>query len=277
MHDMFARLLYKLASGTETASRRARSAGDIRLPIRRCPSVMIGPLLLALSWILLRLEGKRLDVLGLNAPAVRSRQFAAGFLVAGLTVVVQQLGLAVVADVPWRLNPTTDAASLVHGLRWNVNSVLYEELLFRGYLLYQAIRWLGTRRGVVLTAVTFGIYHWFSYGVVGNPVMMAFVFVLTGAFGLMLALAFAKTKSIALQIGLHLGWNLVSYVGFSTGPLGPGLFVPGNGAVRIEATGFPSLLLNLVLPLVLVAGVCRYLRRAYPRPDVRPSEILQRS
>ena len=225
---------------------------------------MIGPILLALSWILLRLEGKSLGVLGVDAPVLRLRQFGAGFLVAGLAVVIQQLAHAAVAEVPWRLNPAADAARLARSVRWNVNSVLYEELLFRGYLLYQALRRLGARRGVLLGAAAFGVYHWFSYGIIGNPVMMAFVFVLTGAFGFMLAFAFATTKSIALPIGLHLGWNLVSYLGFSTGPLGPGLLVSGNGAARLEATGFPSLLLNLVLPLVLVAGVCRYLARAYP-------------
>lgn len=233
---------------------------------------MIGPLLVALSWLLLRFEGKRLGVLGFDAPAARARQLAAGVLVAGLAVVVQQLGLAVVADVPWRLNPAADAALLGRSVRWNVNSVLYEELLFRGYLLYQAIRRLGTRRGVLLAAGAFGVYHWFSYGVFGNPVMMAFVFAFTGAFGLMLALAFAKTGSIALPIGLHLGWNVVSYVGFSTGPLGPGLLVPGNGAARLEATGGAAFLLNMVLPLVLVAAVCGYLTRTYGRDGKAASE-----
>jgi hypothetical protein len=226
--------------------------------------MMIGPILLAISWILLRLEGKGLGVLGLDAPVLRIRQCGAGFLVAGIIVVLQQLGHAAVAGVPWQLNPAADAVLFGRSLRWNVNSVLYEELLFRGYLLYQAIRRLGARRGVLLAAVAFGVYHWFSYGIVGNLVMMTFVFILTGAFGFMLALAFAKTRSIALPIGLHLGWNLVSYVGFSTGPLGAGLLVPGNGAAHMEVTGLPNLLLDLVLPLGLVAGVCGYLTRAYP-------------
>ena len=41
--------------------------------------------------------------------------------------------------------------------------MLYEELLFRGYLLYQAMRLLGARRAVLLDAAAFGVYHWFSY------------------------------------------------------------------------------------------------------------------
>jgi len=223
---------------------------------------MIGPILLAVSWLLLRFEGKSLGTIGIDSQAVRARQFAAGFLVAGFAVLVQQLGLAAAAGVSWQLNRDADAGLVAHGLRWNVNSVLYEELLFRGYLLYQAIRRLGVRRGVLLGAAAFGVYHWFSYGVIGNPVMMAFVFLFTGAFGLMLALAFAVTKSVALPIGLHLGWNLVSYLGFSAGPLGRGLFVPANGAARLEGTGFAYFFLNMIVPMLFVASVSLFLTRS---------------
>jgi hypothetical protein len=52
---------------------------------------MIGPILLALSWILLRLEGKGLDVLGFNKPGLPS-------LVLSLL-----LPLALVAVVCWYL------------------------------------------------------------------------------------------------------------------------------------------------------------------------------
>lgn len=228
---------------------------------------MIGPILLALSWTLLRLEGKGLRALGLDMPRLRVRQFGAGVLLAGLVVLVQQLGYAVAADVPWRVNPAANAALVARSIRWNVNSVLFEELLFRGYVLFQAVRWLGARRAVPLAAAVFGVYHWFSYGVFGHPASMAFVFILTGAFGFMLSLAFTTTKSIALPIGLHLGWNVISYVGFSTGPLGAAILVPGNGAPRMDVTGIPSLVLNLVLPLAFVVGVSGYLVHAHRRSD----------
>jgi hypothetical protein len=78
---------------------------------------MIGPILLVLSWLLLRLEGKGLGVLGVDAPALRVRQCGAGLLVTSVAVVMQQLGHAAVADVPWRLNPAADAALLVRSVR----------------------------------------------------------------------------------------------------------------------------------------------------------------
>ena len=225
---------------------------------------MIGPILVALSWVLLRLEGKDLGVLGFNALMRRLREFAGGFVIAGSVAALQQAGGAWATGIPWSVNPAFGLPEALEFLRWNTNSVLYEELLFRGYFLYQAIRWLGTRRAVLLDAIAFGIYHWFSYGLFGNPVMMGFILLYTGAFGVMLALAFAKTESIAAPIGLHLGWNAISQIVFSTGPLGAALLVPSGGAEAIEPSGLAGFVLGLVLPLAMIVGVSVYLvRRAH--------------
>ncbi|MDX1546778.1 MAG: CPBP family intramembrane glutamic endopeptidase [Rhodothermales bacterium] len=233
---------------------------------------MIGPILLAVSWILLKLEGKGLGAIGVDAPASRLAEFAAGFAAAGAVAALQQVGRSMAAGVAWDVNPAFDAGLLLEHLRWNTNSVLYEELLFRGYLLYQAIRWLGARRGVLLSGAAFGVYHWFSYGVFGSPVMMGFVFLFTGMFGLMFALAFAGTGSVAAPIGLHLGWNGISYVVFSGGPLGAALLVPESGPPVIEMAGLVGLLIDVGLPLLLVAAVSgAMLRRRRP---AEPAQAL---
>ncbi len=222
---------------------------------------MIGPILIVISWILLKAEGKGLATIGFNAPKARLRQFAIGFLFAGAVAALQQLGRSLVTGIPWELNAALDTALVLEHLRFNINSILFEELIFRGYLLYRAIRWLGIWRGSLLGAAAFGVYHWFSYGAFGNPVMMVFIFILTGAFGLMFSIAFAKTRSVAAPIGLHLGWNMVSYLIFSAGPLGHAILVPGNGAATIDPTGIASLLLNIALPLIMVTVVCWYMTR----------------
>lgn len=85
---------------------------------------MIGPILLAVSWILLRAEGKGLGALGLNAPGLRLRQFAIGFLVAGTVAALQQIGLSLAAGVPWQFNPAVDAGLIWRSLRWNMVSYL---------------------------------------------------------------------------------------------------------------------------------------------------------
>lgn len=222
---------------------------------------MIGPLLILVSWLLLRIEGKGLAELGFNAPRLRAAQFAAGFCFTAVAAAIQQLGYAHAAGTEWMLNPKLSDGLLLESVRWNVNSVLYEELLFRGYLLYQAMRLLGARRAVMLDAAAFGVYHWFSYGVLGNPVAMAFVFMFTGMFGLMFASAFRASKSLALPIGLHLGWNMVTNLVFSAGPMGATLLVAANGAQRIQAQGGLGLLCKLLLPAAMALGACWYLTR----------------
>lgn len=222
---------------------------------------MIGPILLALSWVLLRLEGRRLDAIGVDRPWTRTKEFAQGCAMLGSAAAMQQLGLAFSAGDRFVVNPALDARVLLDHLRFTINSVLFEELLFRGYLLYRAIRWLGPRRAVWLDAAAFGVYHWFTYGVIGNPVVMAYVFLLTGMYGYMWARAFVATGSVAAPIGLHFGWNAVSYLVFSAGPLGSALLVPASGASRVDADGWSSLAMNIGLPVLATAGVLWYLRR----------------
>jgi hypothetical protein len=176
-------------------------------------------------------------------------------MIAGLAAAAQQLGYSVAAQVAWRWNPELKLRTLLECLRFTTNSVLYEEFLFRGYLLYQAIRFLGPKRGIVLSAGAFGIYHWFSYGVLGNIPAMLYVFLLTGSFGAMGALLFARTHSMAAPIGLHLGWNVVTYAIFSAGPSGRVLLIPGNGAAHLQLNGWEGLLLGLILPLAFIAAV----------------------
>jgi membrane protease YdiL (CAAX protease family) len=231
---------------------------------------MIGPILILASWLLLRIEGKGLAELGFNAPRARARQFAGGFCLTAVAASAQQLGLAYAAGNEWVLNPAFSGALLLESVRWNVNSVLYEELLFRGYLLYQAIRLLGPRRAALLDAAAFGVYHWFSFGALGNPVAMAFVFVMTGAFGLMFAISFRETKSVALPLGLHFGWNMVTNLVFSAGPLGATLLVAANGTHRFQVHAVAGMLLRIALPMLVVAGVCWYLTR---RRTVAPQPL----
>jgi hypothetical protein len=62
---------------------------------------MIGPLLLAVTWLLLRLEGKPLSAIGFNRGARRLAEFAAGFAALGLAATVQQLGLSAATGDPF--------------------------------------------------------------------------------------------------------------------------------------------------------------------------------
>src|SRR5438128_7958918 len=79
-----------------------------------------------------------------------------------------------------------------------------EEILFRGYLLQTLTRaniaWLG----IVLTSVPFAAAH------LKNPnAVPGFTFVNTALAGVWLAVAYLRTRSLWLPLGLHWSWNWV--------------------------------------------------------------------
>lgn len=222
---------------------------------------MIGPLLLAVTALLLAIERRSLRAVGFDRPRARATEFAAGFAAAGAAAALVQLGTSWITGIAWVTNSDVTAGLLVEHTRWTTNSVLFEELVFRGYLLLKAIELIGERRAVMLDAAAFGVYHWFSYGVFGAPAAMIMVFVFTASFGLMLAYAFAATRSVAAPIGLHLGWNAVTYIVFSAGPLGAAMLVPEGRPAMPPLSGPQGFAVQAGIPLTLVAGVLYALAR----------------
>lgn len=125
---------------------------------------------LLLSWAILRfLERKPLSVLGLQPGQKQVRYF---LLFLGLAVVIASsdyfLKMAI-AQQRWVLSPRLSWTTVLQGIWWNVKSVLFEELLFRGALFYILLRRLGAGAAITLSSVAFGVYHWFSFGVLGQP------------------------------------------------------------------------------------------------------------
>jgi hypothetical protein len=212
---------------------------------------MIGFILIALSWALLKLEGRGLSSLGFNQPKQRVIELSLGFAYACFFVTVQFVLTALFLDFNWILNPELALTGFINSLRWIINSVLYEELVFRGYLLYQAIKLIGARKAALLSACAFGVYHWFSYELWGDVVSMVYVFLLTGAMGLLLAYAFIKTRSIVLPVAIHLGWNVMTIGVFSQGVLGSQILVPDSTSTLLMDP-WQQVLVSVVIPLCFV-------------------------
>ena len=146
------------------------------------------------------------------------------------------------------MNEKITSRIILKSFWWDFKSVLTEELIFRGALLYILIKKIGSKKSILISAIAFGIYHWFSYGVLGNIMAMILVFIGTGLMGYAWAWAFSKTKSITLPFGLHLGWNFIYNTIFSKGPLGDLVLISKGGT---ELTDWFSLL-NFVSGLVIV-------------------------
>jgi len=189
---------------------------------------MLGVIIqLLVSWLLLWLFEKRgLEVFGFYPTRKRLLGFALFFIITALCCSSDFIMRMIFAKQQWQLNPKLTAGLILSGAWWNLKSVLFEEFIFRGAIMYILIKKLGAIKAIIISSICFGIYHWFSHEVIGNPVQMAITFVVTGTMGLVYAYAYAKTFSLYFPIAIHLGWNLTSSVIFSTGIIGDQLLVP---------------------------------------------------
>jgi membrane protease YdiL (CAAX protease family) len=200
-----------------------------------------------ISWLLLWLTYRQhITALGVVPTVSRIVDCLAGFCLSVFFCATYHLLSTALAGDAWVMNEDILITQLVVGVGWVFRSVLFETLIFHGALLYIATRKLGAMRACMLSATCFGVYHWFSYNVFGNPVQMAMIFFMTALAGLTFAFAFVKTGALYLPIALHLTWNYVDIIIFSRGPLGNQMFVRQNDFLL---EGIPSLLL-LLFPLV---------------------------
>ena len=194
---------------------------------------------LLISWLIIWLfEKGNLGVLGFYPTKKRLLGFVLFFMVTALCSSSDFFMRMLFAKQEWELNPKLTADLILTGIWWNVKSVLFEELIFRGVLLYILIKKLGPVKGILISSIAFGIYHWYSHEVIGNPVQMAITFVTTGAMGLIYAYGYAKTFSLYIPIAIHLGWNLIRSVVFSETVIGEQLFVQVKPVPEVTVSYF---------------------------------------
>ena len=187
---------------------------------------MLGLLvILLISWGLLYLfEKKNLNALGLMPTATRLSQYATGFVLMVL-ILLSLIGIETyVKSVQWQQQPI-DLGTLGNAFVYHLRSALTEDLVFRGALLYLLIKWIGPKWAIWISALVFGGYHIFSYGITNErPIVLIYVTVITGFAGYVWALAFHKTKSIYLGLGFHVGYNLLMSCFYESQPYGELLF-----------------------------------------------------
>jgi hypothetical protein len=101
-----------------------------------------------------------------------------------------------------RAGPQSIAATVATSALVFLFAAAAEEMLFRGYPLQTLTRAKLAWLGVLLTSVPFALVH------LKNPnVVPVFTFLNTALAGLWLAVAYLRTRSLWLPLGLHWSWN----------------------------------------------------------------------
>lgn len=199
---------------------------------------MVGLLIqLLLSYVLIYWAEKgNLSFLGLKPNQARIDDLLLYTCIASCCSSITFLLRILFANESWILNPSLDWQLFINGAWYNIKSVLYEELIFRGVIYYLLIKKLGGTKAIFISATAFGIYHWFTYEVFNDPVKMIWIFLITFSAGFIYALGYYKTKSLYAPIGMHFGWNFVQSFIFSAGNTGQGVLIEKLPAPQVQVS-----------------------------------------
>ncbi len=229
---------------------------------------------LAFSWLIVYIsERKNLLAIWFTPLSQRTKEFISGFLILAILSTITQLLLGYLSGVSWQLNASISLHLILDSAFYDLKSVLFEELLFRGIILYLLLRYTKQRQtSLLIIAVAFGVYHWFTFGVLGNIMAMIVVFITTGYMGYVFAVSYEKTNSVVLPIALHLGWNLINNTVFSNGPNGMQALESFQGPVPFNLGAYAGLIkLGWYL---LIPSVVLFILHKFYTPQTKDFKLL---
>lgn len=214
---------------------------------------------LTISWIIIWVfEKNDLRVLGFKPTKKRLIDFLLFLTVTAICCASGFFLKMYFGGLRWEVNPALNVSLFFEGLWWNIKSVLFEELIFRGVLFYILIRKMGIPKAIIISSIAFGIYHWFSFGIIGNIPQMIFVFFITGTMGLVYAYGYARTMSLYVPSAIHLGWNFTQGFIFSEGSIGTGIFKRMN-AESFRTDSYVIAFAVFILPMLSAILINFYL------------------
>ncbi len=225
---------------------------------------MVGLLvIIVVSGVLLHFfEQKNITVLGVIPNQKHIIQLLIGFV--GI-VCIQLLAIYIetlVKSIRWEMKPM-NYGDTYKAFIYHLKSALTEDLIFRGAILYILIQKIGAKKAILISAVSFSIYHVFSYGMALDQVIpIVYVILITGCTGYVWAYTFEKTKSIALGLGFHLGFNIIITFFYPSQPYGELLFTEIS---RVDLSGWNELYFSIVkglFPSILMFVFVKFLLKS---------------
>jgi hypothetical protein len=161
--------------------------------------------LLLVTWICLRLRRERLASIGLALDRRWARELGVGSLLGISTAVLVVALIWVVGGVRLELDPTRSLNVLAYGLYLFLFVALFEEALFRGFVFQRFVAGAGVWIAQITMGLLFAASHWGNPDMHGATLVWATIELFLGA--VLLGLAYLRTRSLALPVGIHLGWN----------------------------------------------------------------------
>lgn len=191
------------------ASRQAYTPVSHALQQLGAPKDGLEPLrlafLLLVTWICVRLRGEPLSSVGFALDRRWARELGIGTFFGVATALLAVAMIWMVGGARLEPDPARSAATLAQGAYVFLFVALFEETLFRGFVFQRLVAGVGPRVALVAMSLLFATGHWDNPGMHGATLAWATVELFLGA--LLLGLAYLRTRSLAMPIGIHLGWN----------------------------------------------------------------------
>lgn len=208
--------------------------------------------LIAVSWLLIWFfEKGNLSVLGLTPTKDRLQYFTILFIVSAILSATAFLLRMYFAKEAYTISPSLTPKLMLVEIWYQFRTVLTEELLCRGAILYILIKKIGKTKAVLISSIIFALLHWMNAGVWGNMTQMIIVFSFTFAMGLLLAYAYARTFSLLIPFAIHYGWNLTQNYLFPDTATGHHIFILVTPAPTVTIS-YIAFFTMLLLPKILV-------------------------
>ncbi len=158
-----------------------------------------------------------------------------------------------------------------------LTGALAEELMFRGYPFQHLERAIGTVPAVLGFSVIYGLLHLL------NPSFSTWSVANTVLIGILLSIAYLRTRALWLPWGIHFGWNLTLGLLFGlplsgfrnynllryTQPYGPAWLTGGQYGVEASMTGTVAILIGL-----LMVGTLPFRKLEQPAPRATSEPAL---
>lgn len=162
-------------------------------------------LLLLVTWICVKIRKESLTDAGMGVNLQWCKQFFTGTL-AGIAMMLATVSLIwAIGGVSFELDQQRSVQVLSYGFYLFLMGALVEEILHRGFIFQRLIDGIGVWGAQILIASLFALGHWGNPDMEGSTQIFATIDLFLAS--LIFGLAYIKTHSLALPIGLHLGWN----------------------------------------------------------------------
>jgi len=241
-------------------------------------SCLAAVLLAAYSWLLTIanfVDSHRLAAQGFPIAPGWFRHLAAGLAFSFVLVAVGVLAIALIGKLSFRFTFGVHTLSRVlFVLMALLAGSLAEELMFRGYPFQRLVEAVGSGGAIVVFSALFALAHLL------NPGATLWGLINTVVIGVMLSVAYLRTRALWLGLGFHFGWNFTLGVIFGLPVSGIRLFnivthASASGPLWLtgDSYGIEASLPGAVAVFVALAIVLRLpLRRLHPPLPLEPVE-----